>query len=318
MTQPMSEQARLHQWLTRQAVPPTVYRLFIVVAVAVCGILYIQALPVARAADGTEGFTLLLSAEPLTAAVWVAVLTAVAVAVALAATAIGRPTAGVFVVAAGLAIAAAKGGSIDGWLRRADGTGLYGFFAAEMLAWTGLWVAVTLVVYQFNAFLQKLAPERAEGVAEGAASVPEPTWWGAADAMEGRSGVGAELLAAGTCIVIGSVGVAVLVRVPQWPQVVWGVGISYLIAGLVAHQVSPVRNPLLFVLSPLIAGLGWYVYIAMQGMDRTELLHHYFQGQFWPAGLALPVHYASAGVAGAMFGRAWSQGMLRQHWLGLE
>ncbi|MEX2671105.1 MAG: hypothetical protein WD294_03225 [Phycisphaeraceae bacterium] len=316
MTSERTDQASMHRWLTRQALPATVYRLLVIAAAAACGVVYLQALPIAQADDGTQGLTLLLAGSPIVAVLWLATLTAVTAMVALAITAIGRPGAGIFVVAVGLSVAVASAGSVDGWLRRSDGTSLYWYFAAEMLIWAVLWMAILLIVYQFNAYLQYLAPDRVEGVAEGKAEASARTWWGAADAMEGRSGIGAELQAGLICVVLGSLGVALLVRTADWPQVLWGVGISYFLAGLISHQISPVRNPVVFLCAPLVAGFAWYLYIATQGAGHTVLLYNYFTGQYWPAGLVMPGYYASAGVAGVMLGRGWSQGMLRQHWLG--
>lgn len=315
MTRNMNTQASLHRWLSRQALPPSLYHLLVVAAVIVCGLVYLQAVGAARAADTTDGFTLLLAGSPLSAVGQIIGLTVPPLAIALAITAVGRPGTAVVVMGAGLAVAVCSAGSIEQWLRQPFGTSVYWYFAAEALTWAALWLAVVLVIYHFNAYLQRLAPERVDGLVEGEAEMPEPAWWGAADAMEGRSGIGAELLAAAVCVVVGSLGVAVLVRTAEWPQVAWGVGLSFLVAGLIAHQASPVRSPVVFALSPMIAGFGWYLYIAMQGAGPDVVQFNYFTGQYWPAGLVMPGYYASAGVAGVMLGRAWSQSMLRQHWL---
>jgi hypothetical protein len=83
------------------------------------------------------------------------------------------------------------------------------------------------------------------------------------------------------------------------PQVLAGVGLSALLASLVAHQFVPTRPGAWYWSSPILVGVIGYVgsYFGTPSVQPGDP-----QGFFAPLARPLPVDYASAGVAGALLG----------------
>lgn len=83
------------------------------------------------------------------------------------------------------------------------------------------------------------------------------------------------------------------------PQVIVGVGLSALLASLVAHQFVPTRPGAWYWSSPILLAVIGYVgsYFGTPSVQPGDP-----QGFFAPLARPLPVDYASAGVAGALLG----------------
>lgn len=82
-------------------------------------------------------------------------------------------------------------------------------------------------------------------------------------------------------------------------QVVVCVFIAALLGSIVAHRFVPARPAAWFVVSPIIASIAAQI-LAGLGSDRVALGEP--GGYFAPLARALPLDYASAGVAGALIG----------------
>ena len=73
-----------------------------------------------------------------------------------------------------------------------------------------------------------------------------------------------------------------------------------------AHLLAAVS----ILLAPTLTSAAWYLFIGLTGGSGDQMLAAHFAGESWNVGLALPIHYASAGVAGAAIGIGWSQQLL--------
>jgi len=273
---------------------------------------------------GAEGATILSADSPISALGQLLSVSLVLVLVAAIVGAMGNPLAGVFSLMAALAIKAWTRGPIDEWLRLAESSAAYWVLVAESLLWLVLvWIAAVSILRLSNR-LKRVLPEPA-GDAD-ADDTPESKSDDSAYAQLGHFHAGIEkltkqtgqpatrllgLLAGVTCFVLGLLLTALLLQSTAVNQVFWGVGFAFVIAGVVAHQFFPTPRGLGILLSPMCVAMVWYTWAAMAGGSRVDLLEAYFQDQFVNGALALPVVYASAGVAGAAMGIGWSQVLIR-------
>lgn len=107
------------------------------------------------------------------------------------------------------------------------------------------------------------------------------------------------------CAFVAGVVGLLLIRDTDTGQVLAGLVVAFMIGGIVAQTVFPQHNPIGVIASPLIVAVVAYV-MAMQ-MDGAQI-HERWIGLATsftpPAGLAmaLPIHYMSAGLAGACMG----------------
>lgn len=250
--------------------------------------LYDRAAASAHAADGTEGLSLLLAASPAKASVALIVATLLAAGVGAVIGALTQPLMGVFVFTGGLALVAGRGGSLDPWLRNVESSSAYFTLAGETAIWAAV-MAVVLGLYSRLFNFRPLEKESPQALARG-------------NGLQDFSGVL-------VVTVIGFILTAKLLQAVNSGQVVCGLIASFVVSAMVAHRLFPKSHPLGILLSPLLAALGGYLWIALFGGDGERMLGGYFQGRFWAVGLALPAHYASAGVAGAAIGLGWSQSL---------
>jgi hypothetical protein len=103
---------------------------------------------------------------------------------------------------------------------------------------------------------------------------------------------------------------ALLAQTDKKAQVIWAVGISSFLAALAAHSLFPARPSVWFWSAPLIVGglgytLAWFG--GAPGVGGTI-------GGLLPAlARPLPLDYAGAGVAGALYGYWTSRKWLHEH-----
>lgn len=306
-------------------------RLVIALAVLVTGLLYLRHAEAAISADG-KGITLLGSATPTTAIIDFALVTLPGVALAGLAGSAGNPLGGIFALAAALVFAAVKGGSIDVWLRSAPSSAAYWRLLGETVMWMALWIVAAPICYSMGKKFRAIWPaswKQAEQWRDNLdrMSGSRGVFWGFTMPIKGGAGAlmgrkendpplsdSVQLL--GGMAVATAVGAAVaplLLRSSDIWQVNWGLFFAFTAAGIAAHQIFPARNPMGILLSPFLAAIGWYAYIAISGDGAETMLTAFYSGESWHAGLALPIHYASAGVAGAAAGIGWSHGMIVTH-----
>lgn len=175
---------------------------------------------------------------------------------------------GVFAAAFGLAVLSFRGGTVSTVLRDLTPAATYGMFLAETVLLAGI-AAVGMLVCRFLAPLPPLALLDDE--------VPPK--------LTDR------LLSVGLQTAITLVLVLVLGQSDDKKQALAAVGIASLVATLVADQSLPVGFTPLAVMAPFAAALVGYAWALTAGGNN-------------PSGLvcAVPLDYASFGVAGTMMG----------------
>ncbi len=111
-------------------------------------------------------------------------------------------------------------------------------------------------------------------------------------------------------LVIGSAGTFLLQVNHDNGQVIGALLVSFTIGGFLGHQTFPTPSRLTILLSPLALAAAGYLYTAFAFDDATQMVMTSFSptGEGLPAiALAMPAHYAAAGIFGAALGAGWSQ-----------
>jgi hypothetical protein len=288
-------------------------RLMILLAIFAAGFVMAGAAKSGAPADASGPYSLLYAAAPSEAMFWLVVFSAVAVCIGAVAGAFGNPLGGVFVVAMALIYPATRGGGIDLWLRAVESERDYWRLIMEMHLWAAWAVLVifgamalgqALARWFPGVFVQVADPEEIE-------ELPDEV-----TTEESRIPVGLQpVLGALLAAVVGLVLTPFWVRSPDPQQVAWGLGAAYLLAGLFGHQTFPGGHPIGVLLAPFLGGAFWYVMVATDAggaVAQAEggLLEVYFSKDLIRGSLAMPVHYASAGLAGVTMGVGWSQVLL--------
>jgi hypothetical protein len=293
-------------------------RSVLLIGAILAAFIWLQGIPAWTSAQGVAGASLLYAASPGQSIGLAIVLGAIVVIIAAATAALARVLHGVLALAVGLVFPAVRGGTIDEWLREAGSSQAYWLFVGESLLWALL---IALAAVAIAAGARQLRPRlrwtRMTPQQEG-------HFWGFEPPLNAGVLAGSSSrsplpparrrrvnLLASTFVstVIGATIAAMLVRSIEPWQVVWGIGIAFTVGSLLGHQMFPASNPLGLIVSPLIAAALWYGWAAITGGSSARMLHDYFGGSFTHAALALPIYYASAGVAGAAAGTLWSQAM---------
>ena len=324
--------------------PPVRQRLCIVLAAALAGLMYLWGGEAAFAARGIEAPALLGAASPAQAVGWFVLLSIPAAILCALTAATGNPVGGVFALAVGLLFPAAAGGSVDPWLRATESSAAYWSLVGETLIWAAILLVATLTIYALGLWLRATAPavitgRPADEHEPRPNDTPDPDDMPDSDTAAQtretlRRTIGDEAAAAFAAMqrtsrttrhasaqthmllsglvatVIGLFLAALLIRSAEPQQALWGVGLAFLLAGVVAHQLFPRSHPLGVLLSPLLAAILWYAWAAVTLGDAPVMLYSYYTGDFPHGALALPIHYASAGVAGAAAGVGWSHALL--------
>ncbi|MBC8105077.1 MAG: hypothetical protein H7Z14_00680 [Anaerolineae bacterium] len=100
---------------------------------------------------------------------------------------------------------------------------------------------------------------------------------------------------------------SILCRTDQKAQALASVGVASMVGSIVAIMVAPTRPSVWFWPGPLLVGLLGYLWASM---NPQNLSIGQPAGYFAALAKALPLDYASAGIAGSMlgywFGRAWT------------
>ena len=121
---------------------------------------------------------------------------------------------------------------------------------------------------------------------------------------EGEAVPAQGLVALATQVVLMIVFMLIMAQTDKKSQAVWSVALSAFLAAWGTHSLFPVRPSVWFWSAPLIVGVLGYILAAMGGnnLPGGEV------GGVMPAlARALPLDYASVGVAGAIFGYWMSQ-----------
>ncbi len=275
---------------------PTIrQRVVIVTAMIIGAAAWLSVTSILIAPDGSDGVSLMSARVGVVAAVLiVAVVGVFALGFGLIASVMGNPLSGVFAVSGGLGVLACKTGAIDGWMRRSVLPDDYSDLMVEVLIWQAG------VVIMLSAIQWLRSPMRA-------------IW--PALAYEDHLGVDihlrfpqAQAWAAGAvCAVCGSGMGCLLIRDANVGQVVGSLVMSFGVGGLVAGLIFPQVNPVGILFSPAMVAIGAYAYARLGFQNADELLQVWYGQQLPGIVLVLPIHYASAGVAGCAVGVGLAQ-----------
>lgn len=269
-------------------------RLVILLAVVGGAFIWMWAGDYLLAADGGSGFSLTHGGTgPLSASAAVALLGLPTLALGLITAVQGHPLSGVFVVAATLCVVAAQGGPIDGWLwRYADADQLpqrYGLLVLELVIWqAGLVVMLTVIGRLRSPLRTRFAALAFEDHVGHEVKIAWP----------GRSALIAGLISA-----VGSGTLCMLlIRDSHGAQVIGGLVLAFVIGAMAAQLIHPQNNPVGILLSPLLVALAAYTWMLLRYDSTQQVLAAWHAGTLPGPALALPIHYASAALAGAAAG----------------
>ena len=280
-------------------------RLLIAIATVVGAVCWLGALPFLRAPDLSQGLSVMdASAGVGPAVLSLAIYGLPAIIGALLVASSGSPVSGPFVLGVSLTAPAAMGGSIDGLFRRAD-TGhalghLYPTLAAEMAGWCLALYALLLSIHLLRERLRAVLPGRLVS-----SDLPTRRWRSELSWPNGSAWL-AGLVSAAT----GGLMSTVLIRSSSDGQVIGSLVLSFTIAGMLGRMLVNRPRVIAILLSPCLVGLAGYLWLWRTTPNPEQLLERYFAGEMLPLGLALPIQYASAGVAGAALGIGLGQGLL--------
>ena len=284
-------------------------RLIIALTVVIGGLFFLAVRYLLTGPGGAEGISL-MSARigPVFAFAVVMAAAVPALGLGVVVSSSGNPLSGIFAAGAALAALAGWGGSIDGWMKMHDDarTALPGAYAGlifETVLWQLPLVAMLVAIAFWRQPLRRRWP-RLVGDHHGADAS-----WATLDVHAVFAGL--------VCALVSAFLAFFLLRVADTKQVILGLMIAFTFGGLMGHLLFPQSNPLFVLLSPAIVAIGAYAYVLLRFDTSTQVLAaawaltlsatHRLPG---PA-LALPIHYASAAVAGAAMGVGWAQVMHR-------
>lgn len=271
------------------------HRLVIGFVLVVGALVWILARGALTAADDSTGLSLMDARAGLVAGLAILVLAGLpAIIAGLIAASTGNPLAGAFTVSFSLLPLAALGGSINGWQRRVALPGGYRTLAIEAVVWLILLAVVFVVIDQLRlrigTSLEKIAVRRHLG---------------------GRTRLGLPggkaLLAGLITTVVGAFVSNLLIRSSDGGQVNCSLILGFGVAALIAQMSVPQHSPLVILLSPLLAALAAYLYVASAYSVPDDLLNDLYTGHLLNLALALPIQYASSGVMGCALGVGLAQ-----------
>ncbi len=277
--------------------PPLKHRLVIGLALVLGALCWILALGPLRAADGSAGISLMDARCGTTLAVVLVVLAGLpAFGAGLLAASTGNPLAGAFTLAGALIPLASLGGPITGYYFRSPLPSVFKPLAVEAAVWLILMGTAFVVIDRLRKSvrprLENLVVKRHLGAR-----------------IEFGVPGGTSLLAGLITAVGGALLCNILVQSPDCGQVTGGLLIGFALAAMIAQSVVPQHNPLVILLSPMLVALVSYIWAGRIYTTPDSLLADLYRGDLLNLVLALPVHYASAGVAGAAAGVGLAQTM---------
>ena len=270
-------------------------RLIISTAVVLGAVCWLWVAWALQAADGSSGLALTSARVGLVGATVIVLLAGLpAMGVGLITSATGHPMSGIFAVSAALSMLAATGGSMEGWLRQAALPSDYGWLAIETLIWQAGMILMLTVIQRLRS--------------------PIRTRW---PALAFRDHLGVDvhirfptvqtLLAGFVSAGVASVMGYFLILNASSGQVICGLIIAFLIGSLIGQTAFPQTNPVGVLSSPFLVAVVFYVYVIIRFDDGDQLLGAWYTQSLPGLALALPVHYASAGLMGCALGLGLAQ-----------
>jgi len=262
------------------------------------------AIPHLRAADLSDGLSLADPAVGTPSAIGALLAFGLPMIVgAILVSCSGSVLSGPFVLGVGLTVVSGFGGSIDGTLRRYDEAGalatLYPALALEVVGWGCALLVLLVLIHRVRKPLRE--------------KLPGPLVSGQVH-KRWRSNLrmpdGSALLAGLVSCAAGGLMSGILLRSATGPQVIGALLLSFTVAGMLGRTLVNRPRVIVILLSPCIVGLVGYLWLWRTTPDAAQIMPRYFTDKLMPLGLALPIHYASAGVMGAAIGIGLGQGLL--------
>ncbi|MEX2213373.1 MAG: hypothetical protein WD768_04555 [Phycisphaeraceae bacterium] len=222
------------------------------------------------------------------------------IALSLIASATGNPLSGLFALATGLWVVAAQGNTIEGWFHRTDASlpGDYFKLAIELVIWCAAMLLFLFVAMRWRkraqaAFPFLVDPDR--GGEDMTVGIPDRATW----------------IAAFTTAIVSAILAFFLVRTADSGQVIGALMLAFMLGSLLGDIVCAflfqkhATNVAWVVLAPLLVGLGAYFQTALGYGKDDAFREAIFGGRVSGLSLALPIHYASAAIAGCCLGAGW-------------
>ena len=270
--------------------PSIRHRLIIGTAVVMGACCWLLVAGLLTTADGSSGLALTSTRVGWVVAVGLVAVAGIPVmALGLLTSVTGHPVAGIFAVATALAVLAGVGGSTEGWLRRAAVPGGYGWLIFESLLWQAGMVFMLTLIQRLRSPLRTRWPALAF---QDHLGVDTHLWLPTTQA----------LLAGALCAAVSGVACYFLLLNTSSGQVLCGLTIAFMLGGLIAYTAFPQVNLVGILSSPFIVAIGAYLYVLMRYDDTDSFLRAWFDQSLPGLALALPIHYASAGLAGCTLG----------------
>jgi hypothetical protein len=275
--------------------PPLKHRLVIGIVLVAGALCWLLARGAMLAPDGSTGLSLMNARAGLVPALLIFVLAGLpAIIAGLIAASTGNPLAGAFTISFALLPLAAAGGSIEGYLRRAELPGGFKPLAIEAAIWFVLlgviFVSIDQLRKRVRPNLDSLAVKRHLG-ARTRMGLPGPR----------------ALLAGLITAVAGGFISNILIQSADGGQVNCGLIIGFGAGAMIAQMSVQQHNPLPMLLSPMLVAAAAYLYMLANYPAQDDLLNALYGHDLLKLSLALPIHYASSGVAGAALGVGLAQ-----------
>ena len=118
------------------------------------------------------------------------------------------------------------------------------------------------------------------------------------------------LLAGATTPLTAGVLCYLLLRNTDPGQIVCALLVSFTVGGLAGHLIFPQTNPIGILFSPAVVAVVGYTWVMLRFGQTDAVVSAWHRGQLPGMALALPVHYASAAIAGCAIGVGWAQGII--------
>ena len=296
---------------------PTITHRLMMVAVIVIGTLaWMTVFARIQPADGSDGISLMDART----AVWAAGLLLLiaglpAMLGGLYVSAAGNPLSGVFTTGFCLMIFAGLGGSSEGlifrhadWASSGGGSELFILLGIELALWALAWGLMLLLIRRYRPRIRRrFVPRRFLTVYDRSDDrlTEEDTPRFVLHTLP--------MLAGLVCGGMGWLGCWYLIRTPSSGQVIGAILVSFTVASMTARLIIPNGNVVYLVFSPLVAGLIAYGRMAIHhgGASSTDLIQMLNVDAIHGPALALPIHWASAGMVGVATGIGMAQAIDR-------
>lgn len=277
--------------------PTLKHRFILTFAIAVGAVCWLWSEDALSAVDASPGITLVDAQAGFVPALLLMLLAGLpAVLLGLVAGAVANPVSGVFSVAMSMMILGAVGGGSSGYFRRAHMPGGFGWLVLDLVLWLLPYVALVALLAQLRAPMRRRLPfltspaYREQPLHRQVFSLPTLT-----------SGL--------VCAAISGL----LTHLIVWSdggQIVGGLLLSFAIGSLLTRAFVPQGGALGILLSPAIVAVAAYLFGLFTFASHDAFLAAWYAGQVTGIVQALPVHYASAAIAGACIGYGLAQGLL--------